>query len=43
MMINTCSAALSTAMGKKEIDHLVNSLKSGFERLKPKMTEKVID
>ena len=39
MMINTCSAALSTPMGKTEIDHLVNALKSGFEMLKPKMTE----
>jgi len=38
MMINTCSAALSTAMGKKEIDHLVNALKSGFDKLKTEMT-----
>jgi glutamate-1-semialdehyde 2,1-aminomutase len=37
MMINTCSATLSTAMGKKEIDHLVNALKSGFELIKPEM------
>jgi len=37
MMINTCSATLSTKMSKKEIDHLVATLKSGFELLKPKM------
>ncbi|TPH12502.1 aspartate aminotransferase family protein [Litorilituus lipolyticus] len=37
MMINTCSATLSTAMGKKEIDSLVASLKDGFEMLKPDM------
>lgn len=39
MLINTCSATLSTAMGKKEIDHLVSVLKDGFEMLKPKMTK----
>ncbi len=39
MLINTCSATLSTAMGKKEIDHLVSALKDGFEMLKPKMTK----
>jgi len=39
MLINTCSATLSTAMGKKEIDHLVNALKDGFEMLKPEMTK----
>ncbi|PKI16967.1 aspartate aminotransferase family protein [Colwellia sp. 12G3] len=38
MMINTCSATLSTAMGKKEIDHLVSALKDGFELLKSEMT-----
>jgi len=38
MLINTCSATLSTAMGKKEIDHLVSALKDGFEMLKPEMT-----
>ena len=37
MMINTCSATLSTAMGKKEIDTLVAALKDGFEMLKPDM------
>lgn len=37
MMINTCSATLSTAMSKKEIDTLVAALKKGFERLKPQM------
>jgi len=40
MMVNTCSAALSTKMGKKEIDHLVVKLKSGFEMLLPKMPKK---
>ncbi len=40
MMINTCSATLSTKMTKTEIDHLVSALKSGFEMLKPKMTNK---
>ena len=39
MLINTCSATLSTAMGKKEIDHLVSALKDGFEMLKPEMTK----
>lgn len=39
MLINTCSATLSTAMSKKEIDHLVSALKSGFEILKPEMTK----
>ncbi len=39
MMINTCSATLSTAMGKKEIDHLVSALKDGFDMLKPEMTK----
>jgi len=39
MMINTCSATLSTKMSKKEIDHLVVTLKSGFEMLLPKMTK----
>lgn len=39
MMINTCSATLSTKMTKKEIDHLVTALKSGFEMLLPKMTK----
>ena len=33
MMINTCSATLSTTMTVKEIDHLVAALKSGFEML----------
>ncbi|MCP4989533.1 MAG: aspartate aminotransferase family protein [Colwellia sp.] len=39
MMINTCSATLSTAMGKKEINHLVSALKGGFEIIKPEMTK----
>ncbi len=40
MMINTCSATLSTKMTKIEIDHLVSALKSGFEMLKPIMNNK---
>ncbi len=39
MMINTCSATLSTKMSKKEIDHLVSVLTSGFLLLKPKMSK----
>jgi glutamate-1-semialdehyde 2,1-aminomutase len=33
-MINTCSAALSTAMGESEIDDLVAALESGFARMR---------
>jgi glutamate-1-semialdehyde 2,1-aminomutase len=33
LMINTCSAALSTAMGEDEIDHLVETMESGFRKL----------
>ncbi|MBL4941059.1 MAG: aspartate aminotransferase family protein [Colwellia sp.] len=40
MMINTCSATLSTPMTTKEIDHLVLTLKSGFEMLKPLMSNR---
>ena len=39
MLINTCSATLSTAMSKKEIDHLVSVLKEGFEMLRQEMTK----
>ncbi len=39
MMINTCSATLSTAMGKKEIDTLVAALKDGFEMIKSEITQ----
>lgn len=39
MMINTCSATLSTTMTVKEIDHLVVTLKSGFEMLLPRMAK----
>ena len=39
MMINTCSATLSTPMTVKEIDHLVVTLKGGFEMLLPKMVK----
>ena len=33
MMINTCSAALSTPMTETEIDALVNAIKGGFQKL----------
>ena len=33
MLINTCSATLSTAMGTSEIDALVETLESGFAKL----------
>jgi glutamate-1-semialdehyde 2,1-aminomutase len=33
IMINTCTAALSTAMGDAEVDHLLAALTSGFKRL----------
>jgi glutamate-1-semialdehyde 2,1-aminomutase len=33
IMINSCSAALSTPMGEPEIDLLISSLRSGFEML----------
>jgi len=33
MLINTCSAALSTAMGEAEIDALVALMEGGFEKL----------
>ncbi len=39
MLINTCSATLSTTMTIKEIDHLVATFKSGFEMLLPKITK----
>ena len=39
MLINTCSATLSTTMTVKEIDHLVAAFKSGFEMLLPKMAK----
>jgi len=39
MLINTCSATLSTTMTIKEIDHLVAAFKSGFEMLLPKMSK----
>ncbi|QEG23719.1 aspartate aminotransferase family protein [Mariniblastus fucicola] len=34
MMIGTCSAALSTVLGKDEVDQLVESLAAGFQKLK---------
>lgn len=34
LMINTCSAALSTAMTEAEIDHLAAVLADGFERIR---------
>jgi len=39
MMINTCTATLSTAMTTKEINHLVSTLKDGFTHIKPKMIQ----
>jgi glutamate-1-semialdehyde 2,1-aminomutase len=33
LMINTCSAALSTAMCETEIDALVSTVKAGFQKL----------
>ncbi len=33
MMINTCSAAISTPMGESEIDAFVAALKSGFTKV----------
>ncbi|MFM1805431.1 MAG: hypothetical protein RL136_2310, partial [Planctomycetota bacterium] len=33
MMINTCSATLSTPMGEAEIDALVAAMESGFRRM----------
>jgi glutamate-1-semialdehyde 2,1-aminomutase len=34
IMINTCSAAISTPMGTDEIDALVDALETGFSILK---------
>ena len=34
LMINTCTAAVSTAMGEEEIDALVGALADGFKKLK---------
>ena len=33
IMINTCSATISTAMGEAEIDGLVSAMESGFRKL----------
>ena len=33
LMINTCSAALSTAMGEAEIDQLIETMEAGFRKL----------
>lgn len=35
MMINTCTGAISTAMGEEEIDALVAAMETGFKRLSP--------
>ncbi|PCI29290.1 MAG: aspartate aminotransferase family protein [SAR324 cluster bacterium] len=35
MMINTCTATLSTAMTVKEIDHLSEAMLKGFKKIKP--------
>ncbi len=34
MMINTCSATISTPMGESEVDALVAAMRSGFEKLR---------
>jgi glutamate-1-semialdehyde 2,1-aminomutase len=33
-MINTCSVAMSTAMGESEVDALVSAMESGFAKLR---------
>ena len=33
LMINTCTAAVSTVMGESEIDTLVSALESGFRKI----------
>lgn len=40
LMINTCSAALSTVMTKKEIDILAETLLDGFRKIGPMMVNK---
>jgi len=35
IMINTCSAAMSTAMGESEVDALVDAMAGGLRRAKP--------
>lgn len=35
VMINTCTATLSTPMGEAEIDALVTAIESGFEKIAP--------
>jgi len=37
MMINTCSAALSTVMTENEIDKLSQAMLQGFRKIKPKL------
>ena len=34
LMINTCSATLSTAMGEREIDALVDAMAEGFKKIR---------
>ena len=33
-MINTCTAAMSTAMGESEVDTLVSAMESGFGKIR---------
>jgi len=33
LMINTCTAAVSTVVGESEIDTLVSALESGFRKI----------
>ena len=33
MMINTCSATLSTPMTEAEIDELIEAMRTGFEKI----------
>ncbi|MCJ7558034.1 MAG: aspartate aminotransferase family protein [Gammaproteobacteria bacterium] len=38
ILINTCSATLSTAMTKTEIDHLAEVMLAGFRKIRPQIT-----
>ena len=38
ILINTCSATLSTAMSKTEIDHLAEVMLAGFRKIRPQIT-----
>lgn len=39
IMINTCSAVLSTVMAQKEIDQLSEAMLSGFKKIKPELDQ----